>query len=385
LTSYRRVLALPGVPSLTLLGIVARLPNAGTGVIVTVHVVQTLGRSYGAAGLVVAALTIGTAIGSPWRGRMVDRHGLRRALLPSLLAEAVVWCSAPWLPYWWLVGAVVVGGLFSLPVFTVLRLALSAMVPTAMRRTAFALDSVSVEVSFMVAPAVGILVATRSTTVALVGLGAMSVLAGIGLIVLNPPTRTPHGRARAAGHPSIRVDDGPKPRIDVTAPLVLVLVATSAATVVLAGTDVSIIATLRASGQLEWTGLVASVWAFASLLGGIVYGAIPRSIAPTIPVALVSGPLALCLAMFPAGFLCAPVITATAEVIAELVPEPVRGEAMGWHGSALTAGVAAGAPLAGFAIDRIAPWAGFVTVGVVGTVVALLGLATISVRRRQPA
>jgi MFS family permease len=396
LTHYRRVLAVRGVPSLTLLGIVARMPNAGTGVIVTVHVVQTLGRSYAAAGLVVASLTIGTAIGAPWRGRMVDRLGLRRALLPSLLAEAVVWCSAPWLSYWWLVAAVAVGGLFSLPVFTVIRLALSAMVPGELRRTAFSLDSVSVEVSFMVAPAVGILVATHiSTTVALIALGTTSVLAGIGLMVMNPPTLTPAGKARASGHPSIAVDDGPKPKIEVTAPLVLVLVATSAATVVLAGTDVSIIATLRDSGQLQWTGLVASVWAFASLLGGIVYGAIPRSIPPTwlllglgaltIPVALVSGPLALCLAMLPAGFLCAPVITATAEVIAELVPEQVRGEAMGWHGSALTAGVAVGAPLAGFAIDRVAPWAGFVTVGVVGTVTAVAGLATFRARRRQPA
>ncbi|MFC6005641.1 MFS transporter [Angustibacter luteus] len=395
LTPYRRVLAVPGVPSLTLLGIVARLPNAGTGVIVTVHVVQTLGRSYAAAGLVVAALTIGTAIGAPWRGRMVDRLGLRRALLPSLLAEGVVWSSAPWLSYWWLVGAVVVGGVFSLPVFTVIRLALSAMVPVALRRTAFALDSVSVEVSFMVAPAAGILVATHiSTTVALIALGATSVLAGIGLFVMNPPTRTPEGNARAAGHPSIPIDDGPKPKIAVTAPLVLVLVATSAATVVLAGTDVSIIATLRASDQLQWTGLVASVWAFASLLGGVVYGAIPRSIPPTwlllglgaltIPVALVSGPLALCLAMVPAGFLCAPVITATAEVIAELVPEEVRGEAMGWHGSALTAGIALGAPLAGYAIDKVAPWAGFVTVGVTGTVVALVGLAVFSLRAREP-
>jgi predicted MFS family arabinose efflux permease len=88
--------------------------------------------------------------------------------------------------------------------------------------------------------------------------------------------------------------------------------------------------------------------------------------------------------MVPAGFLCAPVITSTAEVIAELVPEQVRGEAMGWHGSALTAGIALGAPLAGFAIDKVAPWAGFVTVGVTGTVVAVIGLTTFSIRDRQP-
>ena len=60
-------------------------------------------------------------------------------------------------------------------------------------------------------------------------------------------------------------------------------------------------------------------------------------------------------------------ITATAEGVAGCVPEQVRGEAMGWHGSALTIGSAIGAPLAGAAIDAIAPWAGFAVVGATGS------------------
>src|SRR4051794_7524928 len=198
LTPYRQVLSVPGVRPLTLLGIAARVPHAATTVVLTVHVVQRLGRGYGAAGLVVAAWTIGMAFGAPWRGRAVDRLGLRTALLPSLLAEGVVWCSAPWLPFWGLVGAVVVGGALGLPVFTVIRLALSVMVPESLRRTAFALDSISVEVSFMIAPALGVLVATQiSTTVALVGLGVTAVLAGVGLWLLDPPTRSAQEVERA--------------------------------------------------------------------------------------------------------------------------------------------------------------------------------------------
>ncbi len=391
LTPYRRVLSVPGVRSLTLLGIAARIPHAATAVILTVHVVTTLGRGYGAAGLLVAAWTIGMALGAPWRGRAVDRLGLRKALVPSLLAEGAVWCAAPWLPFEALVAAVVVGGALGLPVFTVVRLALSVMVPEAQRRTAFALDSVSVEVSFMVGPALGVLVATHaSTTAALVGLGVAMVLAGVGLMVLDPPTRSAERRAAAAsggeGVGAVRVG------VPVTAALVAVLGATAGATVVLAGTDVSIIASLRSTGELGWTGLVASVWAFASLLGGVVYGAISRSLPPfwlllglgalTVPVGMVNGPLALSLAMLPAGFLCAPVITATAEVLTALVPEVVRGEAMGWHGSALTAGTAVGAPLAGFAIDHVAPWAGFATVGGLGAVLAAAGLSAVALRRR---
>jgi predicted MFS family arabinose efflux permease len=79
------------------------------------------------------------------------------------------------------------------------------------------------------------------------------------------------------------------------------------------------------------------------------------------------------------------VVTATAEAITALVPEQVRGEAMGWHGSALTAGTALGAPLAGAVIDRVAPWAGFAVVGTVGFLVALVGLAAVRVRRARRA
>jgi MFS family permease len=421
LDPYRRVLSVPGVPAVTVLGILSRIPHTAISVVLTVHVTQGLHRGYGAAGLVVAALTIGMAIGSPWRGRAVDRLGLRRALLPSVFVEGAVWGVAPFLPYEWLVAAVVVAGALGLPIFTVMRLALAAMVPPEQRRTAFALDSVSVEVSFMVGPALGVLVATQtSSTVALIALGASTVLAGVALMVINPPTRAvsaPAGVADAASSdaatsgcsrqttalvaPAGVGEDVPAERagqpgrVPLTPPLLAVLAASAGATVVLAGTDVSIVAALREDGDLGSTGVVMAVWAFASLLGGLVYGGLRRGVQPpllllalgllTAPVGLVNGPLWLCLAVIPAGAICAPVITATAEAIAALVPERVRGEAMGWHGSALTAGTAVGAPLAGAAIDRAGPWSGFAVVGMAGVLVALLGLAAVRAQRtRQP-
>ena len=50
---------------------------------------------------------------------------------------------------------------------------------------------------------------------------------------------------------------------------------------------------------------------------------------------------------FVAGLLCAPTITATVDQVTRVVPDGARGEAMGWHGSFMTAGSALGAPLAG--------------------------------------
>jgi MFS family permease len=414
LAPYRSVLSVPGVPAVTVLGILARIPHTAVGVVLTVHVTQGLNRGYGAAGLLVAALTVGMAIGSPWRGRAVDRLGLRRALLPSVIVEGLVWGTAPLLPYEGLLVAVAVAGALGLPVFTVMRLALSVMVPPEQRRTAFALDSVSVELSFMVGPALGVLVATQaSSSTALLALGATVVLAGLALMVVDPPTRaavpTPNEAATSGcssqttcvvapagvGQDVPPRGPGPHGRVPLTPALLAVLAATAGATVVLAGTDVSIVAALREAGTLDSTGIVMAVWAFASLLGGLVYGALRRGVLPaalllllgvlTAPVGLAPDALWLCLAVIPAGFICAPVVTATAEAVAALVPERVRGEAMGWHGSALTAGTALGAPLAGAAIDRVGPWAGFAAVGLVGVLVALVGLSAVRVRRaRRP-
>src|SRR3954454_17684082 len=84
LTPYRRVLARPGVSRLLLFGVLARVPATAAGVVLTLHVVLTLGRGDAAAGLVATAATVGMALGSPWRGRAVDRLGLGRALVPGV-------------------------------------------------------------------------------------------------------------------------------------------------------------------------------------------------------------------------------------------------------------------------------------------------------------
>ena len=87
--------------------------------------------------------------------------------------------------------AAVIGGLMSLPIFTVVRQSLSVLVPVERRRTAYAADSMGVELSFMTGPAVGVVVATSvSTTAALLVVGATTVLPGLGKTWFDPPTRS---------------------------------------------------------------------------------------------------------------------------------------------------------------------------------------------------
>ncbi|SCF33771.1 Predicted arabinose efflux permease, MFS family [Micromonospora viridifaciens] len=389
LKPYREALALPGLRSLLLVSVLARIPLTATGVVLTLHVVLDLGRKYGAAGLVGAASTVGAALGAPLLGRLVDRRGLRPVLALTTIAEGVFWASAPELSYPVLLPTAFLAGLLTLPVFSVVRQSVAALVPADRRRPAYALDSMSVELSFMVGPALAVALATAlSPRITMWAVGAGIVASGVGFWLLNPPIRSadePVGPARKV------------PRREWVTPRLLAVLAVSlAATLVLGGTDVAVVAVLRAGGELGWTGAVLTMWAAASLVGGFAYGAVTRSFSPlvlmaalsltTIPVGLGGSHWwLLCLALIPAGALCAPTIASTADAVSRLAPAAVRGEAMGLHGSAVTVGIALGAPLAGAVIDAWTPPWGFAVTGAIGALVALVVLPVELRHRREAA
>jgi MFS family permease len=165
---------------------------------------------------------------------------------------------------------------------------------------------------------------------------------------------------------------------------------------VLSGTDVAVVAVLRDTGELSWTGLVLSLWAVYSLLGGFAYGTVKRGLAPVAllaPMAALTIPVGLggshwwllALLLIPAGALCAPTITASADAVSRLTPASARGEAMGLHNSALTVGVAAGSPVAGLVMDIWSPAWGFAAVGALGVLVTLAVLPAELRRRRTDA
>lgn len=396
LDPYRQVLRLPGVARLLVLATLARIAPVASGIVLTLHVVLTLDRGYAAAGLVGTATTVGMAVGSPWRGRAIDRVGLRRALWPSVVASALVWAVAPFVGYTLLLVVSVVGGVLGLPIFTAVRQSLSVLVPEDQRRPAYTMDSLGTELSFMVGPAAAVLAATTfSTTAAVLGVGAAIVLSGVAMMVLNPPTRSADLERPDAAPAPEPVPAGPRRRYRqwMSVQLLAVFAATGAAAMVLAGTDVAVVAHLRETDDVGMAWLIFVAWGVSSMAGGLVYGAARRAPSTfvlllglgllTVPVGLLPGPWGLALGILPAGLLCAPMLTATADAVSRLVPEDVRGEAMGWHGSALTVGLAFGAPLAGAAIDGIGSWAGFAAVGAAGLLVSVVGLAVQAGRRRD--
>ncbi|MBP1160088.1 MULTISPECIES: MFS transporter [unclassified Rhodococcus (in: high G+C Gram-positive bacteria)] len=390
---YAALLARRPVRRLILVGMIARLPHSAAGLILTLHVVQTLGRGYAAAGLAAAALTIGIAVGSPWRGRLIDRIGLRRTLLPSVIAEGVLWPIVAFVPYQALIPVAFVCGAFALPIFTVVRQSISVLVGEADRRTAYALDSIGTELVFIVGPATGVFLGTHfSTRYTLIAIGVSVVVAGLFLMWFNPPTRseTPAVAAGAEAAVAPAVDDATAATLSaatrpgwLTAAAVGVFAASAGATLILAGTDVGILAALRASGEVQSLGVVFFFWCVSSIVGGLIYGAMHRPVSPalllfllglfTLPMAFATSTFTLAALAIPAGLFCAPVMAATGEAIADLVPEDRRGEAMGWQGTSFTLGGAVGSPLAGAMVDRAGPAAGFTAVAVVGMAIGLAG------------
>src|SRR6478609_7257613 len=386
---------------------IARIPHSAAGVLLTLHIVLTLGQGYAAAGAAAAVMTIGIAVGAPWRGRRVDTVGLRKALIPSVVSEAVIWSIVPHVSYEVLLPLVFVGGLLTLPIFSVVRQSLGVLAPGEQRRTAFALDAIATELVFMIGPAVGAVVATSGQSVlGLTVVGVATSVSGLFLMWFNPPTRSASPDAgleaqelecaeaavvaaapahlqeaaaelaplAAAAEERRRRGSGLRHRVIhnfswFTAAVASVFAVGAGAGMVLSGTDVGIVAALQTGGHQAEIGIVFLFWCAASVVGGILYGAMHRTISPI-------------LLLLP-GLLCAPVLSAASEKVAELVDESRRGEAMGWYGSSLTGGVALGAPLAGLFIDLIGPGAGFVSVGVAGVVLCLVGLLLQYRRRRR--
>lgn len=421
---YRELLAVRPIRRLLLVGMIARVPHSAAGVLLTLHIVLTLGEGYAAAGAAAAVMTIGIALGAPWRGRRVDTAGLRKALVPSVISEAVIWSIVPHVSYQWLLPLVFVGGLLTLPIFSVIRQSLGVLAEGDQRRTAFALDAITTEMVFMIGPAVGAVVATSGYTVAgLTIVGAATSLAGLFLIWFNPPTRSleetqesvedqrhaaeaavvsaapahvqeaaaelvPAGSARPGGLRSKVARNFAW----FTATVGALFAVAAGAGMVLSGTDVGIVAALETGGRQSEIGIVFLFWCAASVVGGLIYGAMHRPVPPillllgmaalTTPMAFAHDTWALALLSILPGLLCAPVLSAASEKVADLVSEERRGEAMGWYGSALTAGVALGAPLAGVFIDGMGSSGGFISVGVAGVALCLAGLVLQQRRNR---
>jgi predicted MFS family arabinose efflux permease len=324
----------------------------------------------------------------------------------TTVSQAIFWVVASRLSYDWLVPAAFLGGSLSLPVFSLIRQALASLLPEQDLQAGMSLDSMSVELSYSVGPALGVIVVTRlGSSTAMLVIGAAVVVAGLGLIWFNPPTAHHHAPAlpvsdddRDAGGGDVAVappiNAAPATAVStrwLTPVTVAALLATSGATLTLSGTDIALTASMRAFHHVSILGFVIAAWALASMVGGFIYGTMTRRRDPLLLLAFLGSLTilmyfagswwSLLLLTIPSGLFCAPLMSSTVEVIAGSVSPSRRGRALGVHTSALMFGSAAGAPLTGLVIDGSSPGFGFVAIGVLGAVLAVAALTIRHLRR----
>ncbi|AHH99496.1 MFS transporter [Kutzneria viridogrisea] len=378
--AYRRVLALPRVRTTILMMFVARLPMTAMGILMTLHVVHTLGKGYAEAGLVGTATTIGGALGAPAVGRMIDRFGLRRVVAVCGLCSTLYWVGVPHLPYLVLVVFAAPAGLLAVPANSLTRQFLTALVPEDQRRAVFTLDTILAETSFIFGPALIVFVTTQlSSAVALTGIGCCIGLTSLALWITNLPVRT--AEEAAPGEQVAR----PRMRTWLDGRLVAALLISVGALFTLIGTELALIAGMGASGETSWTGVVFAMMSIASILGGFVHGAVRKSLSQAllagllgllvVPVGLVDHPWWLLgIALIPMNLMCTPTLAACAETVSRLAPARVRGEAMGLQDSATRLGIALGNPVVGFVIDNASHVWGFAAAGLGGLVLTGAGV-----------
>ncbi|GAB3213953.1 MFS transporter [Marinactinospora endophytica] len=388
LKSYHRVFEVPHLASLLTWSLLARLHVAGLPIAVTFLVAGWTG-SYALAGVVSGALTIGSALAGPIRGRMADRGGTDRLMLVSGVVYAVGLSLLVVLPasWWWAsVPLALVTGVFLPPANQIGRALWPRITTGQVRKSVYAAEATLQETLFIIGPllaagAVGF--AGARAAVAL--LAAIALIGSIGFALA----------LRRAGVTEADEQDGPAekgPRRSLltSPPLVLVLLMCLLMVGGLGSVDLVIVAWAREMGAPGNAGGLAAIWAAGSLVGGLVAGTLSGQariplrafgaaagitlLIPLLPpITHLSSPWMVSPVLFVAGLAIAPTLAAVMERLGDIAPPQRRAEAFGWMSTAITAGMSVASPVTGWLIDL-----GGIAAGVGGAAVLTFAAAALS-------
>ena len=378
---YKDLLRTPGVASIIFAQLIARFPNGMTSLAILMHVEQMTG-SYGQAGLVLAATSIGQAIAGPVTSRWMGAWGIRPVLILTTLVCATsitgLAVAPASLPLYMTLGAI--AGLSTPPVQSAVRTIYPKMVNSKQLNPLFSLDASLQEIIWIIAPVLITFVATNiSTTISLYVIVAILLLGGLWFL-LQPAVgrvRIPRSR-RAMGKVLTR------PPVLLATIMGFLLIAACSAV------EAGVVATFG-HGGLE-AGLVLAVFSVGSLAGGLFSGSIPMSswamarrmgivaaglaITPLFVNAQWSGQaIGIGAALTVAGIGVAPALAVLFAMTTASVKFSDTAEAFGWVATGQLIGGAAGSAVAGFLIDGIGPRGAYIAAAgfaIVGTIVAVL-------------
>ncbi|MCC2030826.1 MFS transporter [Microbacterium allomyrinae] len=391
MAGYRDLLRIPGVGRMLSAQLVARFPNGMISLVILLHIEGITG-SYGAAGLVLAAVSIGQAIAGPVTSRWMGRWGMRRVLTlttavsaTSLLAIALL--TSP-LPVYIVLGFI--AGMSTPPIVSAVRTIYPKLVNSTQLTALYSLDASLQELIWILAPVLITFVAIQAGTVTGLVLIVVILVCGCTWFILSPQVgrvRIPRSK-RAFGTVLTR------PPILLATVIGFLLVGSFAAV------EASVVATFS-HGGIE-AGLVLAVFSLGSLAGGLAFGHLPMGPwALARRLAVVAFGLALTslwinmwwigATLVVAGIGIAPALAVLSAVTTASVKFSDTAEAFGWVGTGQLIGAAVGSAVAGFLIDgpggvaaSYGAAAGFCALALVVAVVFVRGLPDLRVRGASP-
>lgn len=398
LAPYREVLRVPGAVAFVAAGLLGRLPISMQGLGVVLLVEATSG-SYALAGAVAAAYALAQALLGPVLGRLVDRHGQARVLLPAVVAYAaglggLIGLALADAPSWTLFPvAALYGACYPQPGSLVRARWAHVLGGSPRLATAFSLESVLDEVVFVIGPVlVTVLAIQIAPASGLLTAGVFTVVGSLALAAQRGTEPPAHPRRSGGRAPSAMRLAGVR---------VLVLVGVAAGGI-FGSVEVATVAFTDERGRPAAAGIVLALLAGGSLLSGLWYGTVSwrtpltrRFVLAVVLLAVVIAPLPLARAVpvlavlvFVAGFAISPMLIAAFALLESLVPATSRTEGLTWFSTGLGLGVALSAALAGQVVDAVSGRAALgvtVAAGLLAAVLVLGGARWLTPPHRPPA
>jgi len=381
---YGAILRLPDVARIMALTFIARMPVGTLTLSLLLHV-RALTGSFAIAGTTVGTYLTASSLAAPFVGRWVDRRGA----MPPLIATGVLFPVS--------VGMLLFAGNFSLslagihvaaacagicapPITGLTRTILrQRFANEGERRTAFALDSVLVEMVFTVGPLLVAAMLASGSPHAALAMSWVFTIVSVPLFVGSRALRYLKAQPAAARSLLGPVAD---------ARLVHVFLLTIVIAMGFGCIEVGYPGFGAAMGTVAIGGVLLACNSIGSALGGFAYGGLhlgvpPQRILPRV-LAIMVVPLALhtltmnvwllCVLAFCSGALIAPALTSVMLVISAHAPERYATEAFTWSSTCILGGIGLGAMVAGRVVQAWGPQAVLGLAACTMTIAALLAL-----------
>lgn len=388
LSRYTSLLQAADVRELFAVSLVGRLPIGITGLAILLYVQQSRG-SFAEGGAATACYVAGLSIAAPILGRIIDRLGPRgvlsaaAVLFPAALI-ALVWAvehlGAPALLF-----AAAAGATFP-PITVCMRTFFRQRLADELQlSTAYSLESVLIELIFIIGPlVVALFVAAASPAIA-VYFAAASGFVGALLFLRSSAVRAWRIEARTASHLL-----GPLGESGFV-PLIAVVLCFSAA---FGFVEIGVTAYATERGSPALAGLLLGLMSVGSALGGLAYGSrswrfalVPQFamllalMGAGIAVLSIAGHAAAFAALgFFAGIVMAPVLIVQSMLVAKSVRAEHTAEAFTWSASALLAGVGIGLGAGGALLEIYRSSAALAAAAMCALLAALLARVTLRSR-----